>query len=88
MGKNERERRGREWGCHFKWEVRIGPQKKVTFKPLSERGKEVSHVKISRQSAWQREQQKPSPEVGCWLALARSLYRWSKYLGVKGHLKR
>lgn len=55
MGKNEKGEEGREWGCHFKWEVRIGPQKKVTFKPRSERGKEVSHVKISRQSSSGRE---------------------------------
>jgi len=51
MEKNEKGEEGREWGCHFKWEVRSGPQKKVTFKPRSERGKEVSHVNISRQSS-------------------------------------
>ena len=51
MEKNEKGEEGREWGCHFKWEVRSGPQKKVTFKPRSERGKEVGHVNISRQSS-------------------------------------
>lgn len=50
MEKNEKGKEGREWGCHFKWEVRSGPKKKVTFKPWSERCKKVSHVNISWQS--------------------------------------